>query len=181
MIRIAAKIHGDAVAMMRKADGEIRKAMLTAIKVEAFQLRKQASADIRQDKLHLPPITELQYKNGRKQRKKKKRAPLKTFSKWVRYKVNPSELKAHIGFILENPDARWRAQVIERYQRASRIYYDAGLIKKLHKRGIHIRKGTTSAVVPARDVVGAMMNITARDSGANITKNFHRKLKGERI
>lgn len=166
---------------IEKDSARVRKAMGTAVKVEAFRFRKEGAEDLKKGQLEMKPLSVLQKKGGKKARARKAKAPMKSFARGIIYKFNKENLTARIGFIGTKPGAAWQARIAGKSIPGYQMLYKPGQIEKLHAAGIHLRKGTTSAHVPARDIIGRMKEKHGVIALRNIKSNFERKLRGERI
>jgi hypothetical protein len=60
------------------------------------------------------------------------------------------------------------------------ILYDAAEKEKLHKRGIHLKKTTTSARVPSRSIMDKASDKHGNMALEKLADSFARKMAGER-
>lgn len=160
----------------------------TALKVEAFRLKKTGAMLLKKGELGLKEKTLLEYKytakgKRRKQSKtKSKKTPFKSFARGFLYKYDPKKMSAQIGFVGTTAGTNWQAKIIKKSVPGYQWLYKAGKIAQLHKIGIHLKKHTTSADVPGRDVIDAVLQHEGESKILrNISSNFHRKMMGERI
>jgi hypothetical protein len=181
MIGMVVRLGTDVEKIGRDKIRALNKATATAIQVEAFRLRKEAKAALRKGELGLRLTTPLRKKDGKTLRRKPK-APLKKFAKGVIYKMDKKNLIAEVGFVGTSAGASWQAKVLEKSIPGYRILFTDAVKDRLHKMGIHLKKETRAADVPARDVMGAFLKQqTEARIMTNIENNITRKLKGERI
>jgi hypothetical protein len=166
---------------------QLKKSMSTALKVEAFRLKKTGAMLIKKGELGLKQKTLLEYKHTakgkrRKQSGKKSRVPFKSFARGFLYKFDSKTMFAQVGFVGTTAGTNWQAKIIKKSVPGYRWLYKASKIAKLHKIGIHLKKHTTSADVPERGVIDAILEHEGKAKILkNISTNFHRKMAGERI
>jgi len=181
MLKMAIKTTMKAAKIMKDERVRINKAMNVAISTEAFRLRKVGAYDLKMGQLGLAPKAILRKKGGKKTRKSKPKAPLRGLFKGIICKIDRKNLTAEVGFLAASAGTAWQAKIAEKSIKGYRITYTPDMIKRLHNRGIHIRKDTHSTLVPARDIMGAVLAKTQNESVRNIKDNFARKLRGEWI
>lgn len=176
MLKTSFKVLTDIKKIMDKESLRTRKAASTALKVEAFRLKKQGAMLLRKGRLRLTPLSRLKKKRG------KKRTPFKSFARGFLYKYDPKTMSAKIGFVGTTAGTSWQAKIVKKSIPGYRWLYSAAKIARLHKIGIHLRKTTTSADVPGRDVIDAIIQHEGEAKILrNISTNFNRKMMGERI
>lgn len=181
MIGLMVRVGNDIEKEGRRQISVLKKATRTAIKVEAFRLRKEAKAVLRKGDLDLEKTTPLKKKDGKKLRRKPK-APFKKFSKGIIYKMDPGKLQAEVGFVGTSEGAAWQAKVLKKSIPGYDIMFTDKKRARLHKIGIHLKKDTRKAEVPDRDVIGEFMEQqTEARIMKNIDNNIAKKLRGERI
>ena len=187
MLKTSFKVLTDIKKIVDAENKRILKAMSTALKVEAFRLKKEGAILLRKGELGLKQKTLLEYKENakgqrRKQSKKKSRVPFKSFAKGFLYKFDPKTMSAQVGFVGTTAGTNWQAKIIKKSVPGYRWLIKPGHRAALHKIGIHLKKTTTSADVPARDVIDAIIQHEGEAKILrNISTNFHRKMMGERI
>jgi len=187
MLKAGFKVLTDVKKIVDKESKRTLKAASTALKVEAFRLKKQGAVLIKKGDLELKVKTLLEYKYNqkgqrRKQSKKKSRVPFKSFARGFLYKFDPETMSAQIGFVGTTAGTNWQAKIIKKSVPGYRWLIKPGHRAALHKIGIHLKKTTTSADVPARDVIDAIIQHEGEAKILrNISTNFHRKMMGERI
>jgi len=180
MLAIAVK-SGVKVAKLMAAEGKrTHRAMGTALKVEAFRLRKEGADDLKKGRLDLKPLSVLQVRSGKKARKRKVRSPLKSFGRFIFYKANMHGLKAEVGFIRHSGKGE-KAELAQEHADGYNVAVTPRFREDAHSRGIHLKPDTHQIVVPARNIMGAVYIKHGQQSYLNIQNNFHRKLRGERI
>jgi len=159
----------------------MQKAMSNAVSVEAFRLSKQSKPDLRQGKLGLKAKTK--YRNDSKDKRYSLRGqnkkPMAALAPGIVYKVDKKNLTASIGFL--SFSKKWMFESADKNVNDYRILYTPDEIAKLHRKGIHLRKTTTSAQVPGRDIAGGIYLKNKNVIFQNIRSNFERKMAGERI
>lgn len=192
MLEIAVKGGVDLKKWADKKISSIDKAMAAALKAEGFRLFKEANQGVKQDKLGLAPKS-IYYnapddKRFKKGRAKKSRAPLLPLAQdrkdgvsGISYKAYPAAQKVLVGFLRLGGRDSWKADVAEKSVGGYTWPISETKRKNLHKIGIHLRKVTGSVKVPSRDIMGTVLDKNKNISPKNITDNFERKMRGERI
>ena len=159
----------------READ-RTRKAMSVAVRVEAYRLMMRGINLLKTGKLGLQPLTKLKGKSGRR------RDPLEGLHMGLIYRFDPATISAQVGFLGGTAGTEWQKKIAEKSAPGYTWVYPPRYIERLQKAGIHLRKGVTSASVPARDIVGALLECEGENKIANnIERNFDAKMRGERI
>ena len=187
MLKTSFKVLTDIKKIVDAENKRTLKAASTALKVEAFRLKKTGAMLIKKGDLGLKKKTRLEYKytakgKRRKQSKTKSRVPFKSFARGFLYKFDPKTLSAQVGFVGTTAGTNWQAKIIKKSIPGYRWLYKASKIAQLHKIGIHLKKHTTSANVPDRDLIDAILEHESESKILrNISSNFHRKMMGERI
>jgi len=182
MFELALRLGTDLEKQGRTLTKKIRSATIIGIKVEAFRLRKEGRKDLRLGNLGMEVLSPLRKRHGKKTRKSKPKAPLKSFSRGIVYKMDYANLTARVGFVGTTAGTSWQAKVVEKSIPGYRIMLTPARIKKLHEFGIHIKKQTTSSQVPQRDIINQILKKQGHGRiVANIENNIARKLRGERI
>ncbi len=160
----------------------VLKAMEDAVKITAFGISKDMRNELKTGQIGLKPIQI--YRNEAKDRRYKKKRninPLNILAIGIIYKFFKKDLRATIGFHGETGRTIWAKKFAGEHQTGTTIPYTDYFKKKLIEKGIHIRKTTQNASVPARDIIG---NFFAKHQSRVIEllkTNFQRKLRGERI
>ena len=185
MLNISAKINKDSINVIKKfkeEDIRIRKAIITAIQVEAYRLAKEGKDDLRKNRLHLAPLVPLRKKGGRKQRiRKAGKAPLSGIAIGIRYKVDKKNISASIGFLGQSAKEHNLRRIAGKSAPGYTIYYTKKFRAYMVRRGVRLKASTKTAKVVARPIIKQIEKITGKDMYDNIKNNFRRKLKGERI
>lgn len=156
-------------------NAQMRKAMEDSVKVTAFSLRKDMVKTLRQGELGLQPTTQS------KMNRKKSKNPLAKLAMGIIYKFNKRNLTATIGFHGDTARTKWTREYADRSDDGYSLIYTDRLREVLHRQGIHIRKTTNYAVVPARDIIGNFFKRFQRIATERLKENFRKKLRGERI
>jgi len=176
MLATSLKVGSTVYKELEKERRFLRTAAQVSLQKTSFEERTQIKADLKKGNLGLATKTKLQ-----KGKKKRKSAPLAKLMSGVFYTVDKLTLKSQMGFTGTKPGAMWQGPYAEKSIPGYQWVYTPKQIAALHKRGIHLRKETTSAQVPARDIIGMA---GAKDEPAiiaNYNQYFARKMRGERI
>lgn len=176
MLATAFKVGDGIYRELEKERLFVKKAAGVALQKTSFDERTQIKSDIKAGNLNLAPVSRLH-----KGRSKKTKQPLAKLATGVFYNVNKETLKSDMGFTGTKPGAMWQGKYAEKSIPGYRWVYTKKQIDALHKRGIHLRKETTSSQVPARDIIGTAQE---KDSGkiiSNYKQYFSAKMRGERI
>lgn len=178
MLKAGFKVLTDVNKIMKAEVARTQKAASLALSKEAYRLKTEGSFLLKTGKLSLSPLSVLE--SGRK---KKARAPLRGLFRGLTYKVNRFALTAKVGFLAPSAGTEWQAKIADKSAAGYRWIFPPRYRDYLHTQGIHLRKGTTAAQVPARDIMDALI---AHEGGEhrimqNISSNFNRKMQGERI
>lgn len=185
MLNIFAKINKESINVIKKFKEEnirVRKAMVTAIQVEAYRLAKEGKDDLRKNRLHLAPLVPLRKKSGRRQRiRKKGKAPLSGIAIGIRYKVDKKNMTASVGFLGQSVKEHNFRRIAGKSAPGYTIYYTKKFRRYMLRRGVRLKVSTKTAKVAARPIIKQIEKITGKDMYNNIKNNFRRKLKGERI
>jgi hypothetical protein len=110
--------------------------------------------------------------------------PLKPLFPGVIYKVFKEQRRAEVGFIGSEGGAgriaQWAESLAAKHMPGYTILYDAAEKEKLHKRGIHLKKTTTSARVPSRSIMDKASDKHGLMALEKLADSFARKMAGER-
>lgn len=168
-----------------------KKALDTAVRVEAFRLTTQLKKEIRAGApgnrrfAPLSVIARRLYHRGRNQ-------PLYRLALAVRYHVADRDpLQVHIGWTGPRVSARWKRLAkmqqegftadVSESRRRFLAAYGAGLRNTRQARYFFLRKTTRSIKTPARPILDPFWAKHEGEVRQNITVNFRRKLAGHRI
>lgn len=207
MIDIAVKIRGSAVVVLKKERERLRRAMWTAIRVEAHQMSTTSRKKLKGGQLGLKQLSVLEkaatgtgkglyrYRKMLNQRVKKtggvsnRKHPLQGLTGAIYYRTNKSKLSALVGFV-GKPDGSYQikhdkyTRYVTKSAKGYTWFYSEFQIKWIHSRGIHFKGPYTTnrwASVPARDVMQGIHSHVVAGSVARIRDKFYRSLRGERI
>jgi len=191
LLKMSVKGATKAQAAIKRYKTKSKKAMNTAIKIEAFRLRKKLKHDLSRgapggrDLLPLSHIARNLFRN-------KNRKPLAKLGPGVRYRVtdqNPFTIE--IGFIQSGPAGLRRlakkhqegfTQLITPDQKGWIIGRGAKLGKiEGGDTPFFLRKSTRSLTTPGRPIIDPFWAANKTKAGANIRRNFKAKLSGKRI
>lgn len=156
-------------------NSQVNKAMLDAIKVTAYGLRKDMIRELRQGGLRFPPTTRS------RMNPKKSKNPLAKLAVGVLYKFNKEKMSATIGFHGDTPRTNWTRDFAARSDDSYTLVYTDRMREVLHRAGIHLKKTTRSAFVPARDIISGFFRKYQTIALDRVKDNFRKKLRGERI
>lgn len=192
MIKFSPVIRG-ATDLTRRLKSEGRrqeKALETAIKVEGFRLRKTLARQIRQGDpggAEFAPLSMIQRKRARRKK------PLAPLAKAVRYHIERDRggLVMHIGWTGPRVSKSWK-RIAEKQQEgferdikpALRRYlvgYGGEMGRSKFRPYFFLRRATRTFQTPARPIMEPFWDQQERRSRRNITLNFRKKLRGERI
>ena len=167
----------------RKAK-EITKAMSLALSKEGYRVYQKARQDLKTGALGLEPKAVYRNEPGSKKyrrRAKDKRPPLSKIFSGITYQIDRRKLHLEVGFRAVTPGTKWQARIAEKSLKGYTWLIRDKSRLALHKIGIHLRRTTTSVRVPARDIMGVVLEREGSRMLINIKDNFRRKMAGERI
>ena len=178
MLKASFKVLTDVKKIMNAEAERTQKAASLALSKEAYRLKTEGSFLLKTGKLSLSPLS-----TRNTGRKKKARAPLRGLFRGFLYKVNRQNLTASVGFLATSAGTEWQAKIADKSATGYRWIYTPRFRDYLHTQGIHLRKGTTGGLVPARDIVAALIEHEGGEAKviSNISANFNAKMRGERI
>jgi len=178
MITTGFKVLTDIKKIMDKEAERTQKMAHRAVHYEALRVKKQGSLLLKTGRLALEPLSVLPTK-----RKRKPRAPLRGLFRGFIFKSNRQTLTADIGFLGTSAGTAWQAKIAAKSIRGYRWIYTTRQREKLHEIGIHLRKGTTGAWVPARDIVKAVIDHEGGQGkiARNIKNSFDARMRGEKV
>jgi len=154
---------------------ETVKAMHDAIRITANQIRIEMRDGLKQGGLNLAPTIRS------KMNPKQSRNPLGKLAVGILYKYDKVSMKATIGFHGDTARTAWTSAYATFHKDGGVIHYTDAFKTFLHKKGIHIKNKTMSAMVPARDILGQYFRKYQTIAIQRLKDNFVRKLRGERI
>jgi len=198
------------VRHLKKADARTDKALNTAIKVEAFRLKKLLQKEIRAGRPGGKSVAPLSYIARRKDRQVKtgggttarqspNRKPLARLAMGVKYNVSsykPFVMK--VGFVTPTGRTRsskqgtWRTLAREHQEGFTssisknlrqRIIEKGGLLGKIDggSTPFFLRKSTRTFTTPARPIMAPFWAAHKRSVNRNIKRNFALKMKGREL
>lgn len=174
MPKASFKVLTDINKIMTREAARTQKAAETAVKIEAFRLKKIGATLLRKGQLGLTPLSKLKGKKG------KGKAPLKLLSRGFLYIAKPGTLSAEVGFV-SKPGTQGLGRIAKKAIPGYFWLYTPEEIKAKHKAGIHLQKGTKGGLVPGRDILKAVTDHEGQDKiAANIKRNFDSKMRGEK-
>lgn len=175
-----------------KAEGRRqKKALDTAVRVEGFRLMRLLKAEIRRGAPGGKRFAPLSYIARWAHRGRN--TPLRRLAVAVRYFVaerNPLHL--HIGWSGPRVSQRWRylAKILQEgfdrdvddRTRADILSIGSRMTSRRVARKYHfLKKSTTRFRTPARPIIDPFWRAHEDDARRNISRNFRRKMRGERI
>ena len=174
-----------------------RKALTTAVKVEAFRLRGEMKKEIRKGApggKAFAPLTFLSrrwHEKGHSRLRPNK--PLSAMARGVHYHVKDGNpLDVRVGFTGPRLSNSWK-RIAKKQQEGFtdgmgdfRRRYFIHTAHRLGKRAggrkyLFIRKSTKTFETPARSIVEPSWDAHKTEALVNIRKNFRRKMRGKRI
>lgn len=176
---------------LSSVQADSRKALSTALRVEAFRLSKELKAEIRAGAPGGRRFEPLTFLARRKQRSTRPNKPLQRLALPVRYnKID--DLTVAIGWTGPRVSQSWKS-IAERLQeggtsrvtdRRRRFFMHKG--DNLGKRSpnrkfLFLRDSTRTLKTPARPIIDPFYEAHHLEAWRNIRNNFRRKLAGERI
>ena len=181
MFKVAFRQLQKASKLMEQEEKQLKKAASLAVTRTAYQLRRDASQGLKRGELGLAPRSVL--RNRPRGYRQTRRAPLSSLWRGIIYKSDWKNLTADVGFLAVSEGTAWQAKIAEKSAHGYYWTYSPGMRSRLHRMGIHLRKATTGARVPARDIMGHVL-LKKGGEGAisrEIRNKFERKMRGERI
>lgn len=199
MLKINYKIVStDLTRDIRKwADGRakiMRKALSLAVSQVAYKLYRSIRQDLKTGDLGLKPKS--RYRNIRLDKRYRTPrgryafVPLSKLFSGILYNTNwrgfvaGSQKNASwdVGFLGTTAGTQWQRRIAEKSMHGYTWAYPAHAREYLREMGIHLRRTTTSARVPPRDIVGAARKkYPEHRMMQEIRVLFDRKIRGERI
>ncbi len=191
MFKTVLKVTTDVVKWADKKKKASRKAMSLAMSKASFQLMKDAQMDLKTGRLGLKRLSYMSDQSdprfgGRKARRGKRTAarlaksPLTGLFRGITYYVDRQRLRAEVGFRGIGGTA-WQARIAEKSFEGYSWRYSDRARETLHRIGVHLQPATSSARVPPRDVMSAVMEKYERKYFKSINALYLRKMAGERI
>lgn len=165
------------------------RALDTAVRVEGYRLRRQLIQDIRAEApggRRWEPLSMLQRRRARRTK------ALQTLTRAVRYHVpQRSPIEMHIGWVGPRVSKSWR-RLAQRHQEGftyepskqqrRMLAQVGGRMRRSKYKPYHfIRRETKRFKVPARPIMEPFWRRQEPISRSNISRNYVRKLRGERI
>lgn len=191
MIRFRAAVRGieNLSRDLRAESRRQARALDTAVRVEGFRLRKQLIADIRREAPGGQSWEPLSFIARRRMRRTK---ALQTLTRAVRYWVpRRSPIEMHIGWVGPQVSKSWRRIAVRqqegfttettKVQRRFLARTGGRMGRSKYKPYHFIRRDTTTFETPARPIMEPFWRRQEPIARANISRNYVRKLRGERI
>ena len=184
------------------------KALLTAIKVEGFRLRKQLKKDLRAGApggRSLRPLSyiarrldrQVKTGGGTTVRQSPNRKPLARLSMGVKYDARSVTGQVRVGFLNLPGQSGWKQgtwrELVERHQRGFSYSISDRMRRRIVDRGgqlgtvtggstpFFLRRTTRRFKTPARQIMLPFWQANQAKASRNIDRNFDLKLKGRRI
>ena len=190
MITVAIKGLEQLEKALKAESARQKKALNTAVKVEAFRLRNELKKEIRQGAPGGKPLAPLSFIARRRARSKR---PLRRLATAVMYQVTSKEpFEMRVGWVGSKVSKSWKRiaeaqqegftrEITERQRRYFRSL-GFGLGKRSRfRRYFFLRKETLKFVTPARPIMDPFWEAHKRRAWHNIRDNYRRKMRGERI
>lgn len=186
-IRVLIKFSDDIKKSVEKEKKKVESAQNIALQKTSWEIQQAALDDLLHGRLDLAPLSKYQnpYNDPRFFENKNKFFPLsglayaKNWAQFISYKVNRQALTSDIGYILTS--IKWGREVAVHHYQGDDWHYKDYYRAYLHSRGIHLRKTTTTAKVPERDIMGAVYKKYNRKALEMLKDIFERKYNGEFI
>lgn len=191
MFKTVLKVTTDVVKWADKKAKESRKAMAVAMSKASFQLMQDARQDLKTGRLGLKRLSYLtdqadprfggkRARRGKRTAARLSKSPLTGLWRGITFYVNKQSLKAEVGFRGIGGTA-WQARLAEKSFEGYTWRYSEAARVTLHKMGVHLQPGTSSARVLPRDIMGASMDKYEPKFIRKINSLYLRKMSGERI
>lgn len=197
MIGASVKVLQTIERDMRRASQGVQKAMSFAVSRAAYTAMSELVKGLKFGRLGLPKKQPLRVRGGKRIRARRSDTrPLANMFKGVIYRklgftavtgagllgVTGKSMGAEFGFLGGTDLLDWYRRRAELHLDGYRIpLTDPELRAKKAEMGIHLKKTTTYAQVPARDPVGAYYRANARRLGRIVDDVFTAKMRGERV
>lgn len=181
------------VRVLAREKKKQKKAMYTALRVEGFRLAMKLKKEIRAGAPGGHRLKKLSFlARLRKSGRLKPDKPLVGLAAALRYKAKYSPMEFRFGWDVPGVSDSWRYIAksaargysfdISPARRVMLARKGAALGKRSSARPYHfLKKSTTSAQVPPREIMAPFWSDNYMDAKRNIRKNFRRKMRGERI
>jgi len=184
MLEASFKLITDIKKLMEQEQQRMQKMAYRAVHYEALRLKQQGSFLLKTGKLGLIPRAV--YRNDKGDKKYKKRSiksPLAGLFRGFIFKSDQQNLSAKIGFLATSEGTAWQAKIAKKSAEGYIWLHTPREIEVLHRAGIHLRKGTTSSLVPGRDIVSALIDHEGGESAimSNIKNSFEARMRGEKV
>lgn len=191
MFRPILKVRQDLKKWEKAERTRIHKAMSFALQRSSFLLRKDAQQDLKTGRLKLrklswysdrsdPRFKQPRGKRGRGRLRRTRGRPLANLFRAIIYRVDKRKLSAWVGFP-QYGGYSWATEIAEKSAEGYTWQYSERYKRFLHTRGIHLKRSTTSARVPKRDIMAAVWDKYERKYLATLDDLVARKLRGEHI
>jgi hypothetical protein len=174
-----------------------KNALELAMRIEGFRLRKELKERLKKGEsapgIKLKSLTFLARGLGiQTSRRLRKDRPLTRFGAFVRYDVKKSPYEVHVGFVgsrVPKYIKQWVRLHAQGFNRPISKRFRKYIIAQGARRGkteggrnpYFLKKGTTRFKTPARPIVDPFWDAERNDALRNISRNFRKKMRGERI
>lgn len=185
---VAFRVLDDIRKLMRAEEDRMKKAMKNALQIAGYRHMKAFREEVTRGGLGLKPLKP--YSRNRRLRASKNLTPLKALRSGIMYgRAKDNRLSVGIGFLAMDPVfarrttnlQKWGKAMAEKHLTGYRYAYSGYQRKMLIRGGIYLKKETTGADVPGRDLVGAYYDRHEAEIGRDVSELFSRKLRGEVI
>lgn len=186
---VAFRVLDDIKKIMNAEEARMKKAMKNALQVAGYRHMKAFRDETTKGGLGLKPLTP--YRNNPRLRASKNLTPLKALRSGIMYGRDRSgnALRVGVGFLAFDPVfarrttnlQKWGKVMAEKHLPGYRYAYSGYQRKLLIRGGVYLKKDTTGADVPARDLVGAYYDRHQAEFGRDVADLFGRKFAGEHI
>lgn len=181
MLKMSFKILSDIKKSMDKEAQRTRRAMVTAVKVEAFRLRKEGKDLLETGRLGLEALNRPALA-AKASGRRPYTHPFEGFARGFLYRFDRRTLSAHIGFVGTGKGTRWMKKFVRKAIPGYFWTFTPEYELFLRNKGVFLRKETKGAQVPPRDIIKTFLAHEGEDKiMRNIEDNFERKMRGERI
>lgn len=196
-MNVLVKVTNDIEKWAKEEQARIDKAVVGSLYDATYALYQEAWRGLKMGKLGLKERQVLGNIRGvRKEIKargtegvrikggKKSPLPLTSLYPGILYKVLKSEKRGQVGFVGSELGASgiqiWAEKMAGTHLPGYTILYNKDFRDKLHGMGVHLKKTTASASVPARDIMGTVNEKHGGMAMEKLEDSFRRKMAGER-
>lgn len=186
---VAFRVLNDIKRIMGAEEDRMKKATKNALQIAGYRHMKAFRDETAKGQLGLKPLTP--YSRNPRLRASRNLTPLKALRRGIMYGRDRSgnALRVGVGFLAFDPVfvrrttrlQKWGKIMAEKHLAGYRYVYSGYQRKMLIRGGIYLKKDTTGADVPARDLVGAYYDRHADEIGRDVAEIFGRKYMGEDV